>query len=116
MVLTGNVAYRYGLANGSRGTFIGIVYGPGGIGSFPEAVVGDFPDYCGPAFYPDEPTWVPILPLTHLKDGTRLTRTQFPLVAGFALTVNKAQGLTVKEGVASPRMAGALLLCLRVGV
>ena len=26
-------------------------------------------------------------------------RTQFPLVAGFALTINKAQGLTVKEGV-----------------
>ena len=28
-----------------------------------------------------------------------MTRTQFPLVSGFALTVNKAQGLTVKEGV-----------------
>ena len=26
-------------------------------------------------------------------------RTQFPVVAGFALTVNKAQGLTIKEGV-----------------
>ena len=28
-----------------------------------------------------------------------MTRTQFPLVAGIALTVNKAQGLTIKEGV-----------------
>ena len=28
-----------------------------------------------------------------------MTRTQFPIVAGFALTVNKAQGLTIKEGV-----------------
>ena len=28
-----------------------------------------------------------------------MTRRQFPLVAGFALTVNKAQGLTIKEGV-----------------
>ena len=28
-----------------------------------------------------------------------MTRTQFPVVAGFALTVNKAQGLTIKEGV-----------------
>ena len=27
-----------------------------------------------------------------------MTREQFPVVAGFALTVNKAQGLTVKEG------------------
>ena len=28
-----------------------------------------------------------------------MSRRQFPLVAGFALTVNKAQGLTIKEGV-----------------
>ena len=28
-----------------------------------------------------------------------MTRTQFPVVAGFAMTVNKAQGLTIKEGV-----------------
>jgi hypothetical protein len=28
-----------------------------------------------------------------------MTRTQFPVVASFAMTVNKAQGLTMKEGV-----------------
>ena len=28
-----------------------------------------------------------------------MTRLQFPVVAGFAMTVNKAQGLTIKEGV-----------------
>ena len=28
-----------------------------------------------------------------------MTRTQFPIVDGFALTVNKAQGLTITEGV-----------------
>ena len=28
-----------------------------------------------------------------------MSRTQLPIVAGFALTVNKAQGLTIKEGV-----------------
>ncbi len=99
MVLTRNVAYKFGLANGTRGRFIGVVYGTGGVGTFPEALIGEFPDYCGPAFYPDEPKWVPLLPLTAVKDGTRMTRTQFPVVAGFALTVNKAQGLTVKEGV-----------------
>ena len=99
MVLTRNVAYKFGLANGTRGTLIGVLYGQGGVGTFPEALIGEFPDYCGPAFYKDEPKWVPILPLTACKDGTKMTRTQFPLVAGFALTVNKAQGLTVKEGV-----------------
>ena len=28
-----------------------------------------------------------------------MLRTQFPVVAGWALTVNKAQGLTINEGV-----------------
>jgi hypothetical protein len=28
-----------------------------------------------------------------------MTRTQFPVVAGFAMTINKAQGLTMKEGI-----------------
>ena len=37
--------------------------------------------------------------MTCAKEGTRITRTQFPLAAAFALTVNKAQGLTLKEGV-----------------
>ena len=89
--------YLYGLANGSRGTLVGVVYGQGGVGSFPEAVVVEIPEYCGPAFYPGEPKWVPLLPMTSHKEGTRLARTQFPIVAGFALTVNKAQGLTIKE-------------------
>ena len=101
VMLTRNVAYRYGLANGSRGQLVGIVYGAGGIGTFPEAVIVDMPSYegRGPALYPGQPTWVPILPMTSRKEGTKMTRTQFPLVAGFALTVNKAQGLTMPEGV-----------------
>ena len=75
-------------------------YSNGGlVGSFPEAVVVEVPEYCGPAFYEGEPKWVPILPMTSFKEGTKLSRTQFPVVAGFALTVNKAQGLTIKEGV-----------------
>ena len=99
VMLTCNIACRYGLANGTRGKLVGVVYGPAGIGSFPEAIVVDVPDYCGPAFYPDEPKWVPILPKTSVKQSTRMTRTQFPIVAGFAMTINKAQGLTIKEGV-----------------
>ncbi len=99
VVLTRNVAYLYGLANGTRGKLVGVIYGPGGIGDFPESIVVDVPEYCGPAFYEGEPTWVPLLPMTSVKEGTRMTRTQFPIVAGFALTVNKAQGLTIKEGV-----------------
>ena len=105
VTITRNVAYRWGLANGTRGTLVGVVYGPGGVGTFPEAIVVEVPEYCGPAFYgPDDPSsptrkWVPLLPMLSMKEGTRMTREQFPIVAGFALTVNKAQGLTVKEGV-----------------
>ena len=99
VMLTRNVAYLYGLANGTRGKLVGVVYGPGGVGSFPEAIVVEVPEYCGPVFYPDEPKWVPLLPMFSMREGTRMTRTQFPVVAGFALTVNKAQGLTIKEGV-----------------
>jgi hypothetical protein len=98
-MLTRNVAYFLGLANGTRGKFIGAVYGPAGIGSMPEAIVFEFADYTGPEFYPGHPHWVPILPMTSMKEGTRMTRTQFPVVAGFAMTVNKAQGLTMREGV-----------------
>ena len=98
-MLTRDVAYIYGLANGTRGTFVGIAYGPGGIGTSPEALIIDVPDYCGPCFFEGEPTWVPILPVTAFKDGTRTTQTQPQVVAGFGLTVNKAQGLTIKEGI-----------------
>jgi hypothetical protein len=99
VMLTRNVAYNYGLVNGSRGKLVGVVYGPEGVGSFPEALVCDFPDYNGPEFYTGCPTWVPIMPKTSMKQKSKLLRTQFPLVAGYALTVNKAQGLTIKEGV-----------------
>ena len=100
MGINRNVAYLFGLANGTRGKLVGVVYPPDAApGDFPEAIVLDVPEYTGPVFYPDEPTWVPILPCTSVKEGTRMTRTQFPVGAGFALTVNKAQGLTIKEGV-----------------
>ena len=76
--LSRSIAYLYGLANGTRGTFVGAVYGPGGIGSMPEALVVEVAEYTGPAFYPEEPKWVPILPSVAFKEGTRPSRTQFP--------------------------------------
>ena len=110
VMLTRNVNYAKGLANGTRGKVVGIVYGPGGLGTFPEAIVVDIPDYDGELhgkFYDGEPTWVPVLPMTSMKEGTRLTRQQFPLAAAFALTVNKAQGLTLKEGVVIHLVGGS---------
>ena len=89
-MLTRNIAYKYGLANGTRGKLVGVVYPAGApVGSFPEALVVEVPEYCGPAFYPSEPKWVPILPKVSIKEGTRQTREQFPVVAGYALTVKR---------------------------
>ena len=48
VMLTRNVAYMYGLANGTRGKLVGVVYGEGGVGTFPEAIVVDVPGYVGP--------------------------------------------------------------------
>ena len=45
--------------------------------------------------------------MTSVKEGTRLMRPQFPLAAAFALTVNKAQGLTLKEGVVIHLVGGS---------
>jgi len=101
VMLTKNVAYRFGLANGSQGRFVGAVYAASArVGDFPEALVLEVPEYCGPPFYKGSPKWVPILPCSCTKEGTRVTRTQSPVVAGFALTVNKAPGVTIEEGVA----------------
>ena len=51
VMLTRNIAYKYGLANGTRGKLVGVVYPAGApVASFPEALVVDVPKYCGPAF------------------------------------------------------------------
>ena len=53
VMLTRNVAYLYGLANGTRGKLVGVVYAAGApVGTFPEAIVVEVPEYCGPKFYP----------------------------------------------------------------
>ena len=100
VVLTRNVAYLYGLANGTRGKLISLVYSPDAVpGDFPEALIVDFPDYKGPAIYAERPTWVPILPKLTYKEKSAMWREQFPLTPGFAMTINKSQGLTLSEGI-----------------
>jgi hypothetical protein len=68
VMITRNIAYKYGLANGTRGKLIGVVYPPGApVGVFPEALIVEVPEYCGPAFYKNQPKWVPILPKLSIK-------------------------------------------------
>ncbi len=67
VVLTRNVAYQYGLGNGTRGKVVGVIYGHGEIWDFPEAIIVDISEYSGPVFYEREPTWVQLLPMTNIK-------------------------------------------------
>ena len=90
VMITRNIAYKYGLANGTRGKLVGVVYGSGSpVGTFPEALVVEIQEYCGPAFFPTMPKWVPILPKVSVKEGTRPTREQFPVVAGYARSLSQ---------------------------
>ena len=92
VIITCNVAYHHGFVNGTRGILVGFVYPERApLASLPLVIV------CGPVFYHGQPTWVPISPTTEWHWNQ--SRTQFPIVAGFAMTVNKCQGLTIKEGV-----------------
>ena len=51
--------------------------------------------------------------MVSIREGTRQTREQFPVVAGCALTVNKAQGLALKEGVVINLTSGVGRRCGR---
>ena len=98
-------------ANGTHVTLIGVVYGERSkAGDFPEVCVVELPDLRGPPLYPDHPTWELVLPITCCKGVTEFTRRQLPLVAGFAFTLNKAQGLTIKEGVVAHLVGGERFL------
>ena len=52
VMVTRNIAYRFGLANGTRGTLVGVVYGPGGaraVGRHGTATASVVPTERGPS-------------------------------------------------------------------
>ena len=62
-------------------------------------LVIDFPGYVGPCMVDGHPTYVCIGPqqIRHERMPA-LSRTQFPVVLSYGMTVHKSQGLTLKEG------------------
>ena len=51
VMIARKIAYKYGLANGTHGNLIGVVYPRGGpVGVFPQALIVEVSEYCGPAF------------------------------------------------------------------
>ena len=102
VVLTTNLWTDAKLVNGSTGIVRKIVFRDNespAKGHRPAFVLVEFKDYIGPAFLPDHPTWVPIKAITKnwWVSNKQLSRTQFPLMLGYALTIHKSQVKNIAE-------------------
>ena len=101
IMLTRNLWVEKGLVNGAMGTVRDISWKEGKDPSkdLPEAIMVQFDNYHGPFFAEDADGsgFVPIFPSTTRFElnGVDCTRTQFPLRVAYAITVHKAQGLTI---------------------
>jgi hypothetical protein len=100
LMLTCNLWQQVGLCNGARGTVYDIGWAPGAdpIRDQPCVIMMEFDKYTGPTFLTtaDGRKIVPILPVDRdfLVGATLCTRTQFPLIVCYAITVHKSQSIT----------------------
>ncbi|KJK73474.1 hypothetical protein H634G_11287 [Metarhizium anisopliae BRIP 53293] len=100
LMLTCNLWQQVGLCNGARGTVYDIGWAPGAdpIRDQPCVIMMEFDKYTGPAFLTtaDGRKIVPILPVVRdfLVGATLCTRTQFPLIVCYAITVHTSQSIT----------------------
>ena len=95
IMLTSNLWVDTGLVNGAIGTVAAICYRDGQApSSLPISVMVKFDSYSGPT-YPD--STVPICPVRRSwsMSGTQCSRLQLPLKLAWAVTIHKAQGLTL---------------------
>ena len=99
VMLSSNLWVDMGLVNGAMGTIKAICYRSGGAPpDLPVAITVQFDTYTGPTL-PDGT--VPITPLrrTWSTSGTQCSRLQLPLKLAWAVTIHKAQGLTLDKVV-----------------
>ena len=98
-MLTANLWTEVGLANGAMGTVVAICYKSGQVPpQLPVSVMVQFDCYRGPTL-PDGT--VPIAPIHHtwFTAGGLCSRLQLPLKLAWAVTIHKAQGLTLDKVV-----------------
>jgi len=103
VMLRQNLCTRFGLTNGSMGTVVAIVYSSDehpSRGDLPQAVVVDFDHYTGPGLTDGTRHVAVPVSVARGQSGSlmRCTRTQIPLILGYATTIHKAQGCTVGAG------------------
>ena len=97
-MLISNLWTGAGLVNGAMGTVRAICYQSGGPPSFPVAVMVKFDKYRGPTLHDES---VPIVPqrCTWIQGGSACSQLQIPLKLAWAITIHKAQGLTLDKVV-----------------
>lgn len=101
VMLTDNLWVENGLVNGSMGTVRDIVWNEGQdpTKDMPVAIMVEIDDYEGPKF--PGTNYTPIFPVTRRFEykSRDCSRTNFPLRPAYAITVHKAQGLTLPRVV-----------------
>lgn len=99
VMLTANLWVEAGLVNGAMGTIHAICFKPGeSPPNLPVSIMVQFDSYSGPK-YPDGT--VPITPIRRswCASGISCSRLQLPLKLAWAVTIHKAQGLTLDKVV-----------------
>ena len=98
VLLTQNYWTERNLVNGAIGYVQYIIYSEKTdpkVAGMPALLLVKFPKYEGPSYLQDEPHIVPVVPHYSTwkdKNGLLMSRSQFPLIYGYAITIHKAQG------------------------
>ena len=106
VMLVVNLKADWGLFNGAVGTVVNIVYRDGhrptdDSAPVPDVVLVRFPGYRRPPYINEDPTVVPIVPVSRSTDcACRCKRLQVPLRLAWGTTIHKCQGMTVGAGEA----------------
>ncbi|OAQ61323.1 ATP-dependent DNA helicase PIF1 [Purpureocillium lilacinum] len=105
LMLTQNIWHPTGLVNGAQGTVYDIGWAPGADTHRdpPSVIMMVMDKYTGPSYLTtdDGREVVPILPVKRdfFLGASACTRTQFPVMASYAITVHKSQSITVDKMV-----------------
>ena len=96
IMLTSNLWTDTGLENGAMGTVQAICYQSGGSPSLPVAVMVRIDKYWGPTLHEGS---VPIVPQWHIwiQRGSACSQIQIPFKLAWAITMHKAQRLTLDK-------------------
>ena len=106
VMLVVNLKAEWGLYNGAVGTVVDIVYADGCRPSddpapLPDVVFVRFPGYKGPPYINEDPTLVPVVPVSRSTECTcHCKRLQVPLRLAWGTTIHKCQGMNVGVGEA----------------